>query len=136
MNDTTNEIKRLKFEELLWIIFAIISLLNVYGDKIEEEYVTTNQETYQDKSNKIFKITLIVTLLIYIYFFIRNYKALEKASYHEKRLYEIKLLGSSFLIAGILLLIYFQTYQNWIVNFQYYIFFKKRLGCYWQIFKI
>lgn len=77
MNDTTNEIKRLKFEELLWIIFAIISLLNVYGDKIEEEYVTTNQETYQDKSNKIFKITLIVTLLIYIYFFIRNYKARE-----------------------------------------------------------
>ena len=47
MNDSTNEIKRLKFEELLWIIFAIISLLNVYGDKIEEEYVTTNQETYQ-----------------------------------------------------------------------------------------
>ena len=112
MNDTTNEIKRLKFEELLWIIFAIISLLNVYGDKIEEEYVTTKQETYQDKSNKIFKITLIVTLLIYIYFFIRNYKALEKASYHEKRLYEIKLLGSSFLIAGILLLIYFQNYQD------------------------
>lgn len=112
MNDTTNEIKRLKFEELLWIIFAIISLLNVYGDKIEEEYVTTNQETYHDKSNKIFKITLIVTLLIYIYFFIRNYKALEKASCHEKRLYEIRLLGSSFLIAGILLLIYFQNYQD------------------------
>ncbi len=47
MSYTSKEIKRLKFEELLWIIFAIISLLNVYGDKIEEEYVTTNQETYQ-----------------------------------------------------------------------------------------
>ena len=112
MNDTANQIKRLKFEELLWIIFAIISLLNVYGDKIEEEYVTTKQETYHDKSNRIFEITLMVTLLIYIYFFIRNYKDLEKASCHEKRLYEIRLLGSSFLIAGILLLIYFQTQQN------------------------
>ena len=29
MNDTTNEIKRLKFEELLWIIYSC--LLNVYG---------------------------------------------------------------------------------------------------------
>ena len=112
MNDTANQMKKLKFEELLWIIFAIISLLNVYGDKIEEEYVTTKQEIYHDKSNKIFEITLMVTLLIYIYFFIRNYKALEKVSYHEKRLYEIRLLGSSFLIAGILLLIYFQTHQN------------------------
>ena len=112
MNDTTNQMKRLKFEELLWIIFAIISLLNVYGDKTEEEYVTTKQETYHDKSNKIFEITLMVTLLIYIYFFIRNYKALEKVPYHEKRLYEIRLLGGSFLIAGILLLIYFQTHQN------------------------
>ena len=93
-------------------LFLPFSLLNVYGDKVEEEYVTTNQETYHDKSNKIFEITLIVTLLIYIYFFIRNYKALEKASYHEKRLYEIKLLGSSFLIAGILLLMYFQTHQT------------------------
>lgn len=112
MDDTSKEIKRLKFEELLWIIFAVISLLNVYGDKIEEEYVTTNQETYHYKSNKIFEITLIVTLLIYIYFFIRNYKALEKVPYHEKRLYEIRLLGSSFLIAGILFLIHFQARQN------------------------
>lgn len=112
MNDTVKEIKRLKFEEFLWIIFAIISLLNVYGDKIEEKYVITDQKIYQNQSNKIFEITLMVTLLIYIYFFIRNYKALEKASYCEKRLYEIKLFGSSLLIAGILLLIYFQTHQK------------------------
>ncbi len=30
----------------------------------------------------------------------------------KKKLYEIKLLGSAFLIAGVLLLIYFQTHQN------------------------
>ena len=81
--------------------FAIIFLLNIYKDKVGEEYVITNQEIYQDKSNKIFEIILIVTLLIYIYFFIRNYKVLEKTSCHKKRL-----LGSCFFIADILL-IYF-----------------------------
>lgn len=105
-----NEVKRLKFEEFLWIVFAIISLLNVYGDKIEEKFVKTNQQKYEMESNKIFELTLIVTLLIYIYFFIRNYKALENAD--DKRLYEVKLLGSSLLISGIILLIYFQFNQT------------------------
>lgn len=107
-----NEIKRLKFEEFLWIIFAILSILNVYGDKEEEKYVITNQKFYKNKSNKIFEITLIVTLLIYSYFFIRNYNALKNASLNEKKLYEIKLFGSSLLIAGVILLIYFQFNQT------------------------
>jgi len=107
-----NELKRLKFEELLWIIFIIICILNIYGDKLEEKYIITKQQKYTNKSNKIFKITLIAVLLIYTYFFIRNYNAYKNSSLHEKKLYKKKLLGSSFLIVGILLLIYFQFKQK------------------------
>lgn len=107
-----NEINRLKFENFLWILFACLCISNAYGDYEEIEYLETDNQTYKTKSNKIFTTTLIITLLIYIYFFLRNYKAYEKATIEEKNLYTIKLLGSSLLIAGILCLIYFQTKQT------------------------
>lgn len=107
-----NEIKRLKFEDLLWLTFAILSLLNIFGDYEDREFLMTNNEKYRNISNRVFTITLIVTLFIYTYFFLRNYKAYEKAPESQKKLFTVKLLGSSFLIAGIIFLIYFQVKQN------------------------
>lgn len=107
-----NELKRLDFENFLWILFAILSVMNIIGDDKEEEFLLTNESSFHDASNKIFEITLVVTLLIYIYFFIRNYHFYEKSSPENKQLYLIKLLGSSFLIAGIVCLIYFQFKQT------------------------
>ena len=86
--------------------------MNVYGDYKEEEYLKTNNQVFENQSNNIFEITLIITFFIYVYFFIRNYKFYEKASEEDKSLYLIKVLGSSFLIAGIICLIYFQTKQT------------------------
>lgn len=108
----TSEINRLKFEDFLWVVFAILCLINVYGDCNDKEYLKTHNNTFRKNSNKIFEFTLIVTFLIYIYFFIRNYKAYVKATEEEKRLYVIKVLGSAFLIAGVLCLLYFQDSQS------------------------
>lgn len=107
-----DEIARLKFEDYLWIIFAILCFINIYGDYNEKEYLKTNNNIFKNNSNKIFEFTLIITLLIYIYFFVRNYKAYQKASEKEKKLYIIKILGSCFLIAGVICLIYFQTTET------------------------
>lgn len=107
-DEIINEINRLNFEDFIWITFAVISLLNVFGDFNEKEFLKTNNEIFDEKSNLIFKFTLLVALFVYIYFFIRNHKAFIKASTREKELFSIKLLGSSLLIAGILCLIYFQ----------------------------
>lgn len=38
------------------------------------------------------------------------------ASVEEKKLYSIKLFGSSFLLAGTVLLLYFQTHQDTFVG--------------------
>lgn len=111
-NNVIDEIGRLNFEDLLWILFIILSLSNIYGDYEEKEYLKTNNYKYKNISNRIFEITLILTFFIYIYFFTRNYKAYEKASEEDKQLYSIKLLVSLFLIIGILCLIYFQTNQK------------------------
>ena len=107
-----NELNRLKFENFLWILFAILCIGNVYGDYNEIEYLETSNDSFEKKSNEIFEITLILTLFIYIYFLHRNYKAYLQSTAEDINLYSIKLLGSSLLIAGVLCLLYFQKKQT------------------------
>lgn len=112
VKEAIEELNRLKFENIIWGIFIFLSTLNIIGDINSEKFILTKDKVYEKKSNYIFEFTLIVTLFIYIYFFSRNYKAYQKISDNEKHLYLIKVLGSSFLIVGIILLIYFQTKQT------------------------
>ena len=107
-----NEIKRLNLEDFIWIIFIIIGILNIYGDKLLKDFIKTNNQKNLNNANKIFLLILIITFFIYIYFLQRNYKAYKNAKESEKNLYLIKLLGSSFLLAGIICLLYFQLKQS------------------------
>lgn len=95
-NEKISEINRLNFEDFLWILFATLCFLNVYGDYNEKEYLKTNVNFFETKSNYIFELTIIITLFIYIYFFLRNYKFYQKADEKDKNLYSIKVLGSIF----------------------------------------
>lgn len=106
------DLNRLNFENQLWLIFSLLCLLNISGDNEEIDYLKTNNINSKNKSDQIFEFTLIVTLLIYIYFFNRNVKFYNKAHNNQKQLYKIKVFGSLFLIIGIILLIYFQNNQN------------------------
>lgn len=78
---TLEELKRLKFEDFLWIVFGISCFLNVYGDYNNKEYLLTHNNYYKSNSNKIFEITLIITFFIYLYFLSRNYKFYKKSSF-------------------------------------------------------
>lgn len=112
MNNVKNEINRLNFEDIIWIVFAVLCLINISGDYNEKEYLKSNNNRYKNAANKIFEFTLFMTLLIYIYFLIRNYKAYKNTTEEQKELYTIKLFGSIFLIVGIICLIYFQSKQT------------------------
>ena len=71
--DKDKEIKRLNFEDILWIIFIITSLLNVKGNNYQKKYVITNDLFYENEANNIYVIVLFIVLFLYLYFFIRNY---------------------------------------------------------------
>lgn len=103
-----NELKRLNFEDILWLIYVVLAFLNIEGDRLQKKYLNTNEYHYEKESNDVFLFTLIITLFIYIYFFLRNYKAYENANNETKNIFYVKLLGSAFLIAGAICLIYFQ----------------------------
>lgn len=110
--DILNEINRFNFEDFLLLVFIVLSIINIYGDYNEKEFIKTSDRKYKNKANVIFEITLFVTLFIYLYFFIRNYNAYQKAEEKDKKLFIIKLIGSGLLIAGIICLIYFQDKQT------------------------
>lgn len=113
MNDRIiNSLNRLKFEDFLLILFIILSLLNIYGNQNEKNYLKTNNTIYKNKANDIFKFTILITIFIYSYFFIRNYHSYRMSKEHEKHIFIIKLLGSSFLIAGAVCLLYFQSRES------------------------
>ena len=105
-----NEVKRLKCENIIWLVFASVCIINIVGDNEEIKYVLTNDSSNKQKANKIFETTIFVTFIIYIYFATRNYYALKEAA--NKPLYNIKLIGSLLLIAGIICIFYFQVKQR------------------------
>lgn len=112
MESIYSEIDRLNFENILWFIFIVLSILNIIGDNYEKKFVSFNDYYYKMEANKIFEFTLIVSFFIYLYFLYRNYNSMNNVSNYMKEFYEIKFLGSLFLIIGILCLIYFQEKQT------------------------
>ena len=111
MDILNNDLERLDFENIIWIIFIVLAVLNISGDNLLKDFIVTNDKSEESYANKIFLFVLVISLFIYIYFFIRNYNAFENARDNEKNLFAIKLLGSALLIAGIICLIYFQSKQ-------------------------
>ena len=103
-----DDIKRLDFEDFLWIVNIVLSVLNIFGDNCDKNYLKTHDDNWKHNASKIFKITVIVSLFIYLYFFIRNYHDYEKCSENDKNLYLIRLFSSVFFITGTLCLLYFQ----------------------------
>lgn len=109
MNDNVwNEIRRLNFEDLLWVIFIVTSILNIIGNDYQKRYVISNNENYENMANDIYVFILIIVLFIYLYFFNRNYKMYESKMGSATRVDLIKVMGSVFFIIGTLCLLYFQ----------------------------
>lgn len=107
-----DEIKRLNFEDFLLIIFICLSILNIIGDYLMKDYLKYNNINSKNKSKKIFDFTLSITILIYLYFVIRNYNSYKNIDESKKQLYSIKLFGSILIIVGSILLFYFQKKEN------------------------
>lgn len=106
-NNVDNEIKRLDFEDMLWVIFIFLSIMNIVSNGYQKEYVVSGNEYYEDRAGNISIFVLTVLLLIYLYFFIRNYKMYNSKS-GVTNVDLVKLLGSLLFILGTLCLLCFQ----------------------------
>ena len=62
-----SELKRLHFENVIWIVFAGLCILNILGDNDEIFYIERNDVSYKNEANTIFELTLTMTFFIYLY---------------------------------------------------------------------
>lgn len=112
MNIFENDTKRLRFEDIIWVVFIVLCIGNIVGNENEIKYINSNNKFYKYNADKIFDMVLTITLFIYIYFLIRNYDAYKKVENSKKELYLVKLFGSTFVLVGSICLIYFQKNQS------------------------
>lgn len=106
-NNVDMELNRLDFEDILWGIFIILSIMNIISNKLQKEYVISNSQYYEDKANNISICVLIILVFIYLYFFFRNYNMYNNKDNPSKE-DMIKVIGSFLFIVGTLCLLYFQ----------------------------
>lgn len=105
MNEQSETINRLTFENYIWVIYILISIGNIVGDELIKNSITTHDQKKDSLAKNIFTISLIITIIIYLYFLDRNYKDYQS---HHNNTYEIRLLGSILTFTGILCFLYFQ----------------------------
>ncbi len=104
-DDTENMVKRLNFENFIWVGFIIVGILDIYGDELIKKGLIQHDSTANKKANKLFLGISTFTILVYIYFLIRNYSDYKK---HHNKSYETRLIGSMFILIGSIFLLYFQ----------------------------
>lgn len=76
MNHT--RIKELQIDEIIWIVFITISIINIIGDEIEKDYCTTQNQDKLNKAKNIFTFTLFASLLVYCYLLYLRYNKYKK----------------------------------------------------------
>ena len=104
-----DEIDRLNFEDLLWVIFIILSIMNIISNYYQKEFVVSNYQYYEDKANNISIVVLSILVFIYLYFFLRNYNMYNNKDNDVTNADFVKVVGSFLFIVGALCLLYFQV---------------------------
>lgn len=103
------EIRRLNFEDLLWVIFIILAILDIYADKKQKDYLRQNDIEKAKVAKRTYITIVIITVLLYIYFVARNYYFLKTSNNSEEKLEFIRFIGSLALLGGSIMLLYYQV---------------------------
>lgn len=100
------EISLLNKEDIINLIFIFLAILNVTGNKHLRSSKLNNSLEETIIANQIFTFVIIITILINLYFLIRNKH--ESTLHPNQKEYQVKVLGSLLFIIGGFCLLYFQ----------------------------
>ncbi len=89
-------VSELVIDEWIWVVFIILSALNINGDELEKKYCYDHLEEEKNRAKKIFTFTVFVSFIIYAYLAIKNYRKYNtlKESNQDTRLASIRSFAS------------------------------------------
>ena len=89
-------VSELVIDEWIWVVFIILSALNISGDELEKHYCYNHLEEEKNRAKKIFTFTVFVSFIIYAYLAAKNYKKYNtlKQSNQDTRLASIRCFAS------------------------------------------
>ncbi len=68
-----DQIKELVIDEWIWVIFIILSVLNIFGDEFEKDFYQENDNFKDQNAKNIFTFTVFISFLIYCYILYQRY---------------------------------------------------------------
>lgn len=78
----------LGIEKIIYIVFIVISVMGIIGTNYEEKFIETGDSFYHEKGCTIFKITIVIALIIYLYYLKKIMKFIMKQVLKKKILLE------------------------------------------------
>lgn len=109
MNETSRRLEQINKENKIWIIYFFIIGLCLYGNIFEKRYFLYGNNYDKEKYRRITIFIFCIAVIIYFYFFIDNYKDVEKnkdSNPRKKTYNELSLLGSSLILISGLIFLY------------------------------
>lgn len=74
----------LGIEKIIYIVFIVISVMGIIGTNYEEKFIETGDSFYHEKGCTIFKITIVIALIIYLYYLKKIMKFIMKQVLKKK----------------------------------------------------
>lgn len=86
MDSELNErLKKLKIEDIVWIIYIGIIGLSLYANNIERHYFIYKDKISKDQYRKLMLIIFSIVLIVYIYFAIDSYNDILRLNDKDNR---------------------------------------------------
>lgn len=115
--NSNNRYNEIMIDEIILGIFIFLNILNFFADELEKKCLSDNNQERLKRSKDILILTLIITLIIYIYFFCNNYKDyIKNIDSYDSELFKIRCIGSFFVVIGIAGLLYFRIKKRGDIN--------------------
>ena len=106
-NDIVND---LKIDEVIWILFIFLNILNIVGDECLIDYYKYNKLDKNRQAKDIFTFSVFITLIIYIYLLYKRYKIYEsnRIKNGNIKICGIRLFGTILVLVATILFLYCQ----------------------------
>lgn len=116
MNDSA--IEELKIDEFIWVIFIILSILNIVGDKCLENYYKYNNNDKEKQAKDIFTLSVFVSLIIYLYLLYKRYNVYKENVINSKetKICGLRLFGTILVVSATIIFFYCQLEDKKAVN--------------------